>query len=507
MPSGPPAPAPPFARLLIANRGEIAVRLIRACRELGISPIAVYSEADADAPHVRLADAAVLLGPPPAAQSYLDMGKVIAAARQSGAGAVHPGYGFLSENAEFARRVEDAGLVFIGPPADAIARMGDKAAARALMEQNGVPVVPGAQALPDDSALAKAARAIGYPVLVKAAAGGGGKGMRVVHKPGDLAESAAAARREALHAFGDDRLILEKYLAHSRHIEFQILADRHGNTLHLFERECSIQRRHQKVIEETPSPLLDDALRRAMGAAAVAAARAVDYTNAGTVEFIVDPDTRAFYFLEMNTRLQVEHPITEAVTGLDLARWQIRIAAGEPLPFTQDNLHQRGHAIECRLYAEDPASGFLPAAGRLLHFQPPSGPGVRVDSGVQTGSEVGVHYDPLLAKLIVHAEDRPAALQRMQTALAETIALGLATNREFLQDVLAHPVFIAGQAATRFIEDHLPDWRPQEIPAAALIAAALAELHASVVSGRPPADSDPHSPWARPSSFRLGGGR
>jgi acetyl-CoA carboxylase biotin carboxylase subunit len=514
MPAAAPAARPPFARVLIANRGEIAVRLLRACRELGISPVAVYSEADRDALHVRLADAAVLLGPPPAAQSYLDMDRVIAAAQETGAEAIHPGYGFLSENAEFARRVAAAGLVFIGPPPGAIAQMGDKAAARALMEKSGVPVVPGAQDLPDDKALAKAAKAIGYPVLVKAAAGGGGKGMRVVHAPADLAESAAAARREALGAFGDDRLLLEKYLPDARHIEFQILADRHGNTVHLFERECSVQRRHQKVIEETPSPLLDDDLRTEMGAAAVAAARAVDYTNAGTVEFIVDPHTRAFYFLEMNTRLQVEHPITEAVTGLDLARWQIRIAAGEPLPFAQENLHQRGHAIECRLYAEDPAAGFLPAAGRLLVFHPPSGPGVRVDSGVQTGAEVSVHYDPLLAKLIVHAEDRPAALQRMAAALTETVALGLATNREFLQDVLAHPVFLAGEANTRFIEEHLPDWRPGEIPAAALIAAALAELHPPMQSGRPPADgaqapadADPHSPWARPDSFRLGGGR
>ncbi|TAK12303.1 MAG: acetyl-CoA carboxylase biotin carboxylase subunit [Anaerolineae bacterium] len=500
---------PLFDRILIANRGEIAVRLLRACRELGISPVAVYSEVDREALHVRLADEAILLGPAAPAESYLNMEKVIAAALQSGAAAVHPGYGFLSENAGFARRAAAAGLVFIGPPPGAIDAMGDKAAARVLMQSSGVPVVPGVQDVADDKALAKAAKDIGFPVLVKAAAGGGGKGMRVVNASADLLESAAAARREALNAFGDDRLILEKYVARGRHVEIQVLADQHGNTVHLFERECSVQRRHQKIIEETPSPLLDDDLRSAMGDAAVAAAQAVGYTNAGTVEFIVDPDTRAFYFLEMNTRLQVEHPITEAITGLDLAQWQIRIAAGERLPFQQADLTPHGHAIECRLYAEDPATGFLPSTGTLLAFDLPSGPGVRVDSGVTEGSEISVHYDPLMAKLIVHAGDRPAALRRMQTALSETVVLGVTTNREFLLDVLQHPVFAAGEATTRFIEEHLPNWRPAtSVPPAALIAAALAELRAPASSNgaTPAADADPYSPWARPTGFRMGGG-
>ncbi len=362
-------PKKTFTKILIANRGEIAVRLIRACREMGIGSVAVYSEADAGAVHVRLADEAVLLGPAEAGESYLVVEKIIAAVQKTGAEAVHPGYGFLSENAGFAQAVADAGLVFIGPPPDAITAMGDKAEARELMEKAGVPLVPGYQGKDDDKSLAKAAKQIGFPVLVKAAAGGGGKGMRVVEKEADLTEGIEAARSEARSAFGDDRLIVEKYITEARHVEFQILADTHGNSVHLFERECSIQRRHQKVIEETPSPLLDEGLRAEMGAAAVAAAQSVEYTNAGTVEFIVDPHTRQFYFLEMNTRLQVEHPITELTAGLDLAQWQIRIAAGEKLPFTQAELFQRGHAIEARIYAEDPANSFLPAVGTILRWR------------------------------------------------------------------------------------------------------------------------------------------
>ncbi len=500
---------PQFDRVLIANRGEIAVRLIRACRELGLSPVAVYSEPDADALHVRLADGAVCLGPAAARESYLDMNKVIDAARQTGAQAIHPGYGFLSENAEFARRIINAGLVFIGPPPEAIEAMGDKAAARTRMQSSGVPVVPGAQDLADDTKIQQAAATIGYPLLIKAAAGGGGKGMRIVHSAADLLEGAAAARREALHAFGDDRLILEKYLTDARHIEIQILADQHGQTLHLFERECSVQRRHQKVIEEAPSPLVDESLRAKMGAAAVAAAKTVGYTNAGTVEFIVDPVTRDFYFLEMNTRLQVEHPITEAISGLDLVHWQFRIAAGEALPFQQADLTPRGHAIECRLYAEDPANGFLPATGTLLKFSTPPGPGIRVDSGVESGSVISPHYDPLLAKIIVHAADRTAALQRMQTTLQDTLALGLTTNLDFLQAILAHPVFVAGEATTHFIDQHLPNWQPApDIPAAAIIAAALAELHSPSATTHTTASpsQDPHSPWLRLTGFRMGGG-
>ena len=368
-----------FRKILIANRGEIAVRVIRACREMGISSVAVYSTADQQALHVRLADEAVAIGPALASQSYLSIEKIIQAARQTGAEAIHPGYGFLSENPLFAQAAQDAGLVFIGPPASAIQAMGDKASARHMMQMAGVPIVPGYQGDDRESALLAAAPEIGWPVFVKASAGGGGKGMRVVWEPADLPEAIAAARREAQHAFGNGRLILERYVPRAHHIEFQVLGDSFGNIVHLYERECSLQRRHQKVIEETPSPLLDEVLRAQMGQAAVTAARAAGYQNAGTVEFIVDPQNRAFYFLEMNTRLQVEHPITELVTGLDLVQWQIRLAAGERLSFSQEDVHQRGHAIECRLYAEDPSNHFLPAAGRLLRFIEPEGPGIRLD--------------------------------------------------------------------------------------------------------------------------------
>lgn len=446
-----------FNKILIANRGEIAVRIIRACHEMGIAAVAVYSEADRAALHVRLADEAIAIGPAPASESYLNIERVVGAARDSGAQAVHPGYGFLSENAAFAQAVQDAGIVFIGPPPAAIAAMGDKAEARARMQSRKVPIVPGYQDADDDAALARAAERIGYPVLIKAAAGGGGKAMRIVNAPEELPELAAAAHREATNAFGDSRLFIEKYISNGRHIEFQVLADAHGNTLHLFERECSIQRRHQKIIEETPSPLLDDALRGRMGAAAVEAARAVGYTNGGTVEFIVDPVTRDFYFLEMNTRLQVEHPITEMLTGLDLVHWQIRIAEGERLPLAQNDLTRRGHALECRVYAEDPANQFLPSTGCLLNVVEPRGPGLRVDSGVMTGDEVTVHYDPMLAKVIVHAETRVDAIQRMQAALNEYALLGVTTNIAFLRAVLAHPEFHAGRATTTFIEHYMGD--------------------------------------------------
>jgi len=486
-----------FTKILIANRGEIAVRIIRACRELGIASVAVYSEADRRALHVRLADEAVPVGPAPARESYLNAERIIQAALQTGAQAVHPGYGFLSENAAFARAVTAAGLVFIGPPADAIDAMGDKGRARARMQQSGVPVVPGYQGADDPESLEREAGRIGWPLLVKAAAGGGGKGMRVVTAPGELAEAVAAARREALHAFGDPRLILERYIPRARHIEFQVLADAHGNTLHMFERECSVQRRHQKIIEETPSPFLDAALRAEMGAAAVAAARAVGYQNAGTIEFIVDPERRSFYFLEMNTRLQVEHPITELVSGLDLVQWQIRIAAGERLPFQQADLRQTGHAVECRLYAEDPANNFLPATGPLLRFVEPRGPGVRVDSGVTSGDEITIHYDPMIAKLVTWAEDRPAALRRMQSALRETILLGLTNNNQFLQDVLADPEFSAGQIYTTWVEETFGDWQPPhcELPAGVLLAAALAQPRSRAAQTAPAQTIDPYSPW------------
>lgn len=520
-----------FKKILIANRGEIAVRVIRACREMGIASVAVYSEADRQALHVRLADEAIAIGPAPASESYLNIERILQAARDSHAEAIHPGYGFLSENDGFAQAVQDAGLTFIGPSPQAIRKMGDKAAARSQAQAAGTPVVPGFQGAQDEITLRQAAGEIGYPLLVKAAAGGGGKGMRVVSRPEDFAEGLAAARREALHAFGDDRLILEHYVSNAHHVEFQVLGDHHGNLLHVFERECSTQRRHQKIIEESPSPLLDAALRDQMGRAAVAAARQAGYTNAGTVEFILDPDTRRFYFLEMNTRLQVEHPVTEMVAGLDLVQWQIRIAAGERLPFHQGDLHQRGHAIECRLYAEDPANNFLPATGPLLRFIQPQGPGVRVDSGVTIGDEVTIHYDPMIAKLIVWAEDRRLAIRKMQAALQGTVLLGLTTNWQFLQDVLAHPDFADGKVYTTWIEEHFEGWQHPhcELPAEVLAAAALSQIFGAALAGastgsarqwrhperpsgarevegsaRPATGGDPFSPWRIGNNFRVG---
>ncbi len=495
---------PPFTKVLIANRGEIAVRIIHACRELGIASLAVYSQADAGARHARMADEALDIGPAAATDSYLRGERLIAAARAHGADAIHPGYGFLAENADFAKAVIDAGLRFIGPPPQAIRAMGDKAQARSLMEAAGVPVVPGYQGSDQSESrlLAEAGR-IGYPLMVKAAAGGGGKGMRIAHTAAELPEALAAARREAAHAFGDDRLILERYIANGRHIEIQVLADQHGHIVHLNERECSIQRRHQKIIEEAPSPYMNPELRANMGAAAVAAAEAVGYTNAGTVEFIVDPQSGDAYFLEMNTRLQVEHPVTELTTGLDLVAWQMRIAAGAELP---PGLRQPyppcGHAIECRLYAEDPAHGFLPDSGPVLRFIPPAGPGIRVDSGIATGDTVSTHYDPLLAKIIVHAEDRPAAIRRMQKALRATALLGLHSNLAFLQAVLAHPRFQAGDTTTRFIAEHLPQWQPpSSLPIEVLIAAALATAPRNAT---PLAPHTTPTPWQTLTRFRIG---
>jgi 3-methylcrotonyl-CoA carboxylase alpha subunit len=497
-----------FQKILVANRGEIAVRVIRACREMGIASAAIYSEADRRAAHVRLADEAFFIGPAPATQSYLNLERVIAAALECGAQAIHPGYGFLSENEQFAKAAQDAGLIFIGPPPAAIAAMGDKGRARSLVQSHGVPVVPGYQdGLEDEHTLLELAHQLGFPVLVKAAAGGGGKGMRVVLAPHEMTDGVAAAQREALHAFGDGRLILERYIPKARHIEFQVLADNYGNTLHLFERECSVQRRHQKIIEETPSPFLQPELRQRMGAAAVAAAQAVGYQNAGTIEFIVDPQHEQFYFLEMNTRLQVEHPVTEWVTGLDLVQWQIRIAAGEQLSFYQADVHQHGHAIECRLYAEDPANNFLPATGALLKFVEPSGPGVRVDAGYASGDEISIHYDPLIAKVIVWGEDRPAAIRRMKAALRETVLLGLTNNNYFLQDVLDDIDFQRGSVHTTWVEDHFGDWQPPDCdpPPEVLIAAALMQSGgAGGFSQQALASRDPFSPWKAASDSRPG---
>ena len=482
--------------ILIAQRGEIAVRIMRACREMGIRPVAVYSDADAGALHVRLADAAVNIGPPPAAESYLRADRIIAAARETSCAAIHPGYGFLSENANFAAAVQAAGLIWIGPSPEAMRAMGDKTRARQLMAAAGVAVVPGWES--DDPA-------ISYPVLVKATAGGGGKGMRRVASASDLAEAVSAAQREAQSAFGDDRVFIEKYIPRARHVEIQILADTHGNLIHLFERECSVQRRHQKIIEETPSPLLDSALRERMTNAALAAARAVNYTNAGTVEFIVDANIHEFYFLEMNTRLQVEHPVTEMVTGIDLVQEQIRIAAGEALTLSQSEINSHGHAIECRIYAEDPASGFLPAVGPVLKFVTPQGPGIRLDSGVGSGDEVTVYYDPLMAKLVVHAATREAALRKMEFALSEVNILGLTTNISFLQDLIADSEFQRGEYTTALIEEHYGDWKPT-MEAAGLdvfVAQALAEISATTQSSQEEASLP--TPWDRTDGFRLGG--
>ncbi len=492
-----------FGKILIANRGEIALRIMRACRELGIQTAAVYSEVDRDAPHVRLADEAVEIGDSEPRESYLNIPKVIQAAKATGAEAIHPGYGFLSENADFAEAVATAGLTFIGPPASAIRAMGDKAQAKRTMRAAGVPTVPGAENLTGETEFLEAAERIGYPVFVKAAAGGGGKGMRVVRSAREMPEALEAARRESQNAFGDDRLLLEKYIENAHHIEIQVFGDTHGHLVHLFERECSVQRRHQKIIEESPSPLLTPEIRERMGQAAVAAARAVGYSNAGTVEFISDPRSSNFYFLEMNTRLQVEHPVTEAVTGLDLAQWQIRVAAGEPFPYRQADLTQRGHAIECRLYAEDAAGGFLPSTGKVLQFIEPRGPGIRVDSGIVTGSEVTRFYDPLLAKIIVHAEDRPAAIRRMRAALKETVLHGVTSNLDFLQAILARPEFAEGKIHTRWVETEF-NWQPAEIPLEALIAAALADRiiqnPKSEIAKR--YEPDPFSPWKSGNGFR-----
>ena len=443
-----------FQKILIANRGEIAVRIIRACRELGVQTVAVYSEADRSALHVRLADEAYAIGPAPARESYLRGDRLIDVARKSGAGAIHPGYGFLAEREDFARAVEDAGLSFIGPRPSAIAAMGDKAVARATVAAAGIPVVPGTEGegnLSDDDII-RIAPTIGFPLLIKATAGGGGKGMREVMSADELPGLLQAARREAEAAFGDGNVYLEKLVTNARHIEFQIMADSHGNVIHLGERECSLQRRHQKLLEEAPSPFLDAEMRRQMGDLACTAARAVDYLNAGTIEFLVDPDG-AFYFLEMNTRLQVEHPVTELITGVDIVKEQLRIARGRRLRYTQDDIHINGWAIECRINAEDPYNNFMPSTGRLALIIPPSGPGVRVDTGVYPGFEISPYYDSMISKLLVWGETRGEAVLRMRRALEEYKILGVKTNIPFHQTLMDSTRFMAGQFDTRFIEE------------------------------------------------------
>jgi acetyl-CoA carboxylase biotin carboxylase subunit len=495
-------------KLLIANRGEIAVRIIRACRECGIRTVAVYSEADCLSPHVSLADESVLIGPPPASESYLRVDKIIEAARATGADAIHPGYGFLSENADFAQACEDAGLTFVGPPSGVIRLLGDKIRAKKLMVDAGVPLVPGyiEEDQSDDRLTAEADR-IGYPLLIKASAGGGGRGMRVVREGGEFLAALEEARRESQAAFGDSRVLLERYIERSRHIEFQIFGDSHGSVIHLFERECSIQRRHQKIVEESPSPALTAELRERMAAAAVAAGRAAGYVNAGTVEFLFEerPDgDHQFYFLEVNTRLQVEHPVTELLTGIDLVRLQLQVAFGSPLPYRQEDVRAFGHAVEARIYAEDPATGFLPSFGTLTKWSPPTGPGVRLDSGVEEGVEVSPYYDPMLAKLITFGENRDAALQRMHEALTDLVALGVTTNVPLLRDIVCHPAFVDGKISTRFLADHFADWRQADSPPEEVLLALAAHLALNQSTPKVAAemveDSDAFSPW------RLGGG-
>ncbi|MFF8934045.1 biotin carboxylase N-terminal domain-containing protein [Streptomyces paradoxus] len=486
-----------FETVLVANRGEIAVRVIRTLRSMGVRSVAVFSDADADARHVREADAAVRIGPAAASESYLSVERLLEAAARTGAQAVHPGYGFLAENAAFARACAEAGLVFIGPPADAIALMGDKIRAKETVREAGVPVVPGGR----DPELAEAARELGAPVLLKPSAGGGGKGMRLVRDLTRLEEEIASARREARASFGDDTLLVERWIDRPRHIEIQVLADAHGNVVHLGERECSLQRRHQKIIEEAPSVLLDEETRSAMGEAAVQAARSCGYRGAGTVEFIVPGnDPSSYYFMEMNTRLQVEHPVTELITGLDLVEWQLRVAAGEPLGFTQQDVRLTGHAVEARICAEDPARGFLPSGGTVLRLREPQGDGVRTDSGLTEGTEVGSLYDPMLSKVIAYGPDRATALRKLRAALAETVTLGVQTNAGFLRRLLAHPAVVSGDMDTGLVEREVEGLVPTDVPEEVYEAAAAVRLEA--LKPEPGGWTDPFSV---PSGWRLGG--
>ncbi len=501
-----------FNKILIANRGEIACRVMATCKRLGIATVAVYSAADARARHVDLADEAWPIGPAPARQSYLVIEKIIDVARRSGARAIHPGYGFLSENAAFAEACATAGIVFIGPPPAAIRAMGSKAAAKALMERAGVPLVPGYHGDAQDAQTLEAAAAqIGYPVLIKASAGGGGKGMRIVERPADLSAATEGAKREAAASFGDDRVLIERYLTRPRHIEIQIFADTHGNFVSLFERDCSIQRRHQKVLEEAPAPGMDPARRTAMGDAAIAAARAVGYVGTGTVEFIAEDDR--FYFMEMNTRLQVEHPVTEMITGQELVEWQLRVAAGETLPHRQDQLLIRGHAIEARIYAEDPARDFLPSIGTLVHLrQPMETADVRVDTGVRQGDAITPNYDPMIAKLIVWGDDRAAAVQRLTAALAQYKVVGVQTNLGLLRAIAAHSAFGRAELDTGFIARHADVLLSESAPSDAAQTVILAATTLAVLSDRRAAraaqaasSTDPWSPWNVADAWRMNG--
>ena len=496
-----------FTKILIANRGEIACRVIRTARRMGIATVAVYSDADRDALHVQLADEAVRVGPAPARESYLVMENILQAARRSGAEAIHPGYGFLSENADFARACAEAGVVFIGPPAAAIEAMGSKSAAKIIMEQAGVPLVPGYHGDDQDPARLKAcADDMGYPVLLKATAGGGGKGMRQVWSAAEFDAALAAAKREARASFGDERMLVEKYLTRPRHVEVQVFCDSRGQGVYLAERDCSVQRRHQKVIEEAPAPGITAELRTAMGDTAVQAARAIDYIGAGTVEFLLDEDG-SFYFMEMNTRLQVEHPVTEMITGQDLVEWQLRVAAGEPLPLAQEAITLRGHAFEARIYAEDPDNDFLPATGTLAHLRPPEeGPHVRVDTGVREGDEISIHYDPMIAKLVVWDESRERALQRLARALADYRIGGTVTNLDFLYNLATTSPFRDAELDTGFIERHrelIFHQGQQDLERELPLAAIALLLHRQRESAGPRHAGDPWSPWDSASAWRL----
>jgi acetyl-CoA carboxylase, biotin carboxylase subunit len=499
-----------FKRILIANRGEIAVRVIRACRDLGIESVAVFSDVDRAALHVREADQAVLVGPAPAAESYLNTEAILSAAKNTGAEAIHPGYGFFSERAAFARAVEDAGLVWIGPSPDAIERMGDKVAARKLMAAAGVPITPGSPGtLETEEQVREVANKIGFPIMIKAAAGGGGKGMRLVESDEDLGSIVRTVASEAKSSFGDGRFYVEKYLKRPRHIEVQVMADKYGNTVHVFERECSIQRRNQKVIEESPSPFITPEMRTKMGEVAVRAAKAVNYTSAGTIEFLADAD-RNFYFMEMNTRIQVEHPVTELVTGIDLVRTQIEIAAGAKLPFKQEDLAQRGWAVECRIYAEDPAAGFAPAPGKIETLRFPSGPGVRNDAGVYAGAEVPIFYDPMISKLATWGATRSEAIDRMRRALGEFVIAGeLRTNLDFHRWMMVQPRFLEGDFDTNFISQ---EWHPEQNGVVHADKAQLAAIFLAAIAGNQSANhaaassqqaSGPSPSGMRPSSWRI----
>lgn len=490
-----------FTKILIANRGEISCRVTRTAHALGIQTVAVYSDADARALHVEVADEALRLGPAPSRESYLCVDKIIAAAKATGAQAIHPGYGFLSENAGFAEACAANGLKFIGPSAAAITAMGSKSGAKALMEKAGVPLIPGYHGeQQDDAFLREQARAMGYPVLLKASAGGGGKGMRAVHEDSEFTEALHAAQREALNAFGDQRMLIEKLLIEPRHVEVQVLADSHGNCVYVFDRDCSIQRRHQKVVEEAPAPGLAPELRRAMGEAAVRAAQAIRYEGAGTLEFLVDK-SGAFYFMEMNTRLQVEHPVSELIAGLDLVEWQLRVAAGDALPFKQDDLKPQGHAIEVRLYAEDPDRDFLPSTGELRVFSLPSGEGLRMDTGYRQGDAVSVHYDPMMAKLIAWGENREQAAARLHQALLHTCVAGVRHNAAFLARVLAHPAFLAAALHTHFIEQHQQELLPTAAdPTRFFLLAALLAQQATPARR----SEEAYSPWQQLRGFRVG---